>query len=538
MWLQRACRSAVASSGAPAALLLTLSLLQLLPTLGQQVSAADVRDDPDYRTKVGGGCDDDIGDSILSAVSEVISDTCDPTKTCCRDWLDEAGEPGAGSTKACAVHTTSGACEESLGCNWVAPPSSFFGDSLPGSCKPDLTQTCCGCDNVSPDGKCGTWTSVCFKCTGTIAEDFCPEACAFDILKWRTGIDAVDEPLLEIPPGCADPGLDAAAHLGCQEVPRFQVAIAAAIIYLVLGCSVAPPLFWPCKCFKCCCKCLPGADSLCEEAYSSPDSASSDDEDVRRERRERRRKQEIRLKKKKANKKTSSGGRENRRERELIEGGSDDTRFRVLERAMLKDGCELDSEIVGSLTEGTVIRCLERKTNLEGQDRVRCNKGWVSVVAKDGSVLLEQVGGQGNAAAAGAAVDQMRAAAGGGAARGAGPSAQAPAQSSEWDERHSAEHNRKYWVNRTTGKSTWHDPNREAQTTRARQPTGGARQSQATRARQPTGGARPAQQSAWVERYSDQHQRKFWTNRSTGESTWNDPTTTTQNPAHAGELEV
>ena len=124
------------------------------------------------------------------------------------------------------------------------------------------------------------------------------------------------------------------------------------------------------------------------------------------------------------------------------------------------------------------------------------------------------------------------------AARGAGPSAQAPAQSSEWDERHSAEHNRKYWVNRTTGKSTWHDPNREAQTTRARQPTGGARQSQATRARQPTGGARPAQQSAWVERYSDQHQRKFWTNRSTGESTWNDPTTTTQNPAHAGELEV
>ena len=181
---------------------------------------------------------------------------------------------------------------------------------------------------------------------------------------------------------------------------------------------------------------------------------------------------------------------------------------------------------------------MERKTNLEGQDCVRCNKGWVSVVAKDGSVLLEQVGGQGNAAAAGAAVDQMRAAAGGGAARGAGPSAQAPAQSSEWDERHSAEHNRKYWVNTTTGKSTWHDPNREAQTTRARQPTGGARQSQATRARQPTGGARPAQQSAWVERYSDQHQRKFWTNRSTGESTWNDPTRTTQNPAHAGELEV
>jgi hypothetical protein len=74
---------------------------------------------------------------------------------------------------------------------------------------------------------------------------------------------------------------------------------------------------------------------------------------------------------------------------------------------MLKDGCEVDSEIVGSLTEGTVIRCLERKTNLEGQDRVRCNKGWVSVVAKDGSVLLEQVGGQGNAATTGPGPQMM-----------------------------------------------------------------------------------------------------------------------------------
>jgi hypothetical protein len=131
-------------------------------------------------------------------------------------------------------------------------------------------------------------------------------------------------------------------------------------------------------------------------------------------------------------------------------------------------------------------------------------------------------------------------------------SAQALAQSSEWVEKHSAKHNRSYWVNKTTEERTWVDPNREAQATRARQPTRGAwqsqamrarqptrgaRQSQATRARQPTGGAQPAQPSAWVQGYSDQHQRKFWTNRSTGESTWYDPARTTQ-PPRTGELEV
>ena len=76
---------------------------------------------------------------------------------------------------------------------------------MPATCKADLTQNCCGCENVSPDGRCGTWTSVCFMCTGTVAEDACPEACAFDIFKWRTGIDFLDEPLVSHGPSSFPP---------------------------------------------------------------------------------------------------------------------------------------------------------------------------------------------------------------------------------------------------------------------------------------------------------------------------------------------
>ena len=503
------------------ALLLASVLLACLPTLGQQVSEPDPRDDPEYRTKVGSGCDNGLLESIGSAVTELANDACDPTKSCCRDWVDANGDPGQGSAKACAAQHTEATCEQSLGCNWVAPPSSFFGGSLPGSCKPDLTQMCCACDNVSPDGKCA-WTSVCFMCAGTVAEDGCPEACAFDILKWRTGIDALDGSMLEIPSGCSA-APDVASHLGCQEVPRFQVAIAAVLVYVILGCSVAPPLFWPCKICRCCCKCIPGVSSLCEEAYSSPDSASSDDEETRRERRRRRKRQELRFKKKK--KKSSAGG--SRRQDAGI-------RYRVVEKAMLKDDCELDSDIVGSLAQGTVIRCIETRMNSTGQLRVRCSKGWASAVAKDGSLLLEKVEDpdSGNAAAAGAAVGEMRAAAGQSTSAGSRP-AQALAQT-DWQERFSAQHNRKYWVNSTTGQSSWVDPNQQANRASHQAAT------------QSAGSQRGAPQSAWDKRFSEQHNRHYWVNRSTGQSTWTDPTTTSvQNPTHlarsstsAVELEV
>ena len=287
-------------------LLVDTSWLQ--PVLGQQASAPAPRDDPDYRTKAVGSCDSGTMDSLLSFATETASGECDPTKSCCSDWLEENGAPGAGSTAKCVEDGTSAeACEESLGCNWrTVAGGGFlgFGGSETGSCVPDLTQTCCSCADVSLDGKCGTWTSVCFMCASTVAEDFCPEACAFDLLKWRTGIEVADKPVLQVPPGCADPGMDPSSYVGCVEVALFQLVIVVVLVYIIVGCSVAPPLFWPCKFLKCCCKCIPGASTICDENYSSPDSESSDDEETRRKRAERRNAG------KKKKKKKSSGARE------------------------------------------------------------------------------------------------------------------------------------------------------------------------------------------------------------------------------------
>jgi hypothetical protein len=231
----------------------------------------------------------------------------------------------------------------------------------------------------------------------------------------------------------------------------------------------------------------------------------------------------LRLKKKK--KKTSAGG--SRRHGTGI-------RYRVVEKAMLKNDCELDSDIVGSLAPGTVIRCIETRMNSTGQFRVRCSKGWASAVAKDGSLLLQKVEDpdSGNAADASAAVGEMRAAAGQSSLAGSRP-AQSLAQT-DWQERFSAQHNRKYWVNSTTGQSSWVDPN---------QPAEGAAHQAAT---QSAGSQRGAPESAWDQRFSEQHNRHYWVDRSTGQSTWTDPTiASVQNPTHltrrsasAVELEV
>ena len=64
----------------------------------------------------------------------------------------------------------------------------------------------------------------------------------------------------------------------------------------------------------------------------------------------------------------------------------------------------------------------------------------------------------------------------------------------EWVERWSDKHNRKYWYNNNTQESTWLDP-KNTKTT----------------------------QSEWVEKWSDKHNRKYWYNNNTQESTWVDP---------------
>jgi hypothetical protein len=97
-------------------------------------------------------------------------------------------------------------------------------------------------------------------------------------------------------------------------------------------------------------------------------------------------------------------------------------------------------------------------------------------------------------------------------------SAPAPqAASSEWEEKYSEQYKRKYWRNKTTGKTTWNDPNTEGA-------VASSSASVASVASNGTGGG----VSEWEEKYSEQYKRKYWRNKSTGKTTWNDPTTSAE----------
>jgi hypothetical protein len=57
--------------------------------------------------------------------------------------------------------------------------------------------------------------------------------------------------------------------------------------------------------------------------------------------------------------------------------------FVVVKKALVKVGVQLDSAKVGSLPVGTVLTALEVQGN-----RVRCSRGWVSIVSSKGDTLL------------------------------------------------------------------------------------------------------------------------------------------------------
>ena len=60
--------------------------------------------------------------------------------------------------------------------------------------------------------------------------------------------------------------------------------------------------------------------------------------------------------------------------------------WRVLKKAKVKAGVELDSEKVASLGVGAVVTALEQQGN-----RVRCSEGWISILAESGAVLLHDM---------------------------------------------------------------------------------------------------------------------------------------------------
>lgn len=68
------------------------------------------------------------------------------------------------------------------------------------------------------------------------------------------------------------------------------------------------------------------------------------------------------------------------------------TCYRVVSNAALRDRCERrGSKKVGSLVPGTVVTVLEKSVNSRGQARLRTAAGWISLVARDGTVLLEDM---------------------------------------------------------------------------------------------------------------------------------------------------
>ena len=66
-------------------------------------------------------------------------------------------------------------------------------------------------------------------------------------------------------------------------------------------------------------------------------------------------------------------------------------RYRVVARALLKRSADPTSEEIGSLAIGAVIAVSQRRRTGDGRVRVRCRetRGWTSVVAGDGTTLLE-----------------------------------------------------------------------------------------------------------------------------------------------------
>ena len=128
----------------------------------------------------------------------------------------------------------------------------------------------------------------------------------------------------------------------------------------------------------------------------------------------------------------------------------------------------------------------------------------------------------------------------------------------DWEERFSTQHNRRYWVNRSTSETTWnqprgsfaasnsisgarggiaqrqqHDMGDKATTASAGPRLSSPGRSAGTRGPQHDGSYRHASSmrrapgvggsQQWVQRYSEKHGRPYWYHVETGERTWTDP---------------
>ena len=75
-------------------------------------------------------------------------------------------------------------------------------------------------------------------------------------------------------------------------------------------------------------------------------------------------------------------------------------RYTCVKKSQVRAGFEMDSDKAGVLKKGEVIDAYELKVNDQGTTRVRFARGWVSMAAGNGAVVLEPVGGAAAAAPA------------------------------------------------------------------------------------------------------------------------------------------
>lgn len=77
----------------------------------------------------------------------------------------------------------------------------------------------------------------------------------------------------------------------------------------------------------------------------------------------------------------------------------------------------------------------------------------------------------------------------------------------EWEEKYSDKHKRKYWVNKVTKKTTWTEPLAVGAVAMTNTTSIETKESE----------------SEWEEKYSDKHKRKYWVNKVTKKTTWEEP---------------
>ena len=95
----------------------------------------------------------------------------------------------------------------------------------------------------------------------------------------------------------------------------------------------------------------------------------------------------------------------------------------------------------------------------------------------------------------------------------------------DWAEHYSEEHSRAYWQNLNTGEMTWVQP-ADGNETAAANPLEDTTPTSAitgTTANPVHDTQHNSNQSGWTEHWNAEHNRPFWTNDSTGESTWHWP---------------